>query len=397
MLDLLLPLLLLAALAYVGYLVVGQAPKKLKKDDSVAKEKSKEKLPEKVKKPATKPQAKAPTVAAPSTKHADHPLLAHVLKGHTGPITAATFSPNGRFIATASTDRSVRLTLRESLGAKNPTFKTINLPYDYSTVCSFSSDGKTLGVATADGQNVLLYSKFKTKPEVVGSFPVGHNVLSLLLNDIGDEWMTLLTVGRDDDTDIKCWNTTGTLLQTTSVNQIQNFHGVQSLDNRFIAVAAYTPEVKIYEIQRSKTGAFVKLHKAMALQGHTSGVTDIAFDGSDQKPVNRIVTASKDGTVRVWDINVRYKLEEDPKCIKTFQAPSGHYSTVDITPNGEWIAMTQGSSLFFLDVATMTVRHEVLHAQDDAISRIEFDAAGAELLVQGTTSRVIKVYRVPKA
>ncbi|OQR89501.1 hypothetical protein ACHHYP_06252 [Achlya hypogyna] len=395
MMDTLLPLLLLLALAYAGYLVVGQDAKKpthAKKDESTAKEKATLKEKPAAKRSSAKPQK---PVEAKKHTHVEHELLAHVLKGHTGPITAAAFSPNGRFIATASTDRSVRLTLRESLGSKNPVFKTINLPYDYATAVSFSSDGKTLGVVTADGQTISLFSKFKTKPETIGSFPVGHAVLSLLLNDIGDEWMTLLTVGKDDDTDIKCWNSSGSLLQTVNVNQIQNFHGVQSLDNRFIAVAAYTPEVKIFEILRSKTGTFDKLHKAMALQGHTSGVTDIAFDGSDQKPVNSIVTSSKDGTIRVWDINVRYKLQEDPKCIKSFKAPNGYYATVDITPNGQWIVMSQGTTLFFMEVASMQIRHEIPHAQDDAISRVLVDATGSEVLVQGTSSRIIKVYRVP--
>jgi hypothetical protein len=34
-----------------------------------------------------------------------------------------------------------------------------------------------------------------------------------------------------------------------------------------------------------------------------SRVTGIAFDGSDLLPVNHAVTTSKDGSVRVWDLN----------------------------------------------------------------------------------------------
>ncbi|OQS00280.1 hypothetical protein THRCLA_06066 [Thraustotheca clavata] len=396
MLDAMLPVILLLILLYVGYTLVYKTdePKKERKIHEDTQE-VKEKHVEKPKKHVAKRKNPVETTAPKKQIQAEHPLLVHVLKGHTSAITACAFSPNGRFIATASTDRTVRLTLRESLKSKNPTFKTINLPYDYATACSFSSDGKTLGVVTADGCKVSLYSKFKTKPECITTFPVEHNVLSLLLNDIGEEWMTTLTIGKDDNTEIKCWNTSGHLLQTVNVNQIQNYHGVQSLDNRFIAVAAYTPEVKIFEIQRAKDGSFSKLNKAMGLQGHTSGVTDIAFDGSDFKPVNHIVTSSKDGSIRVWDINVRYKLQEDPKCIKQFQAPSGYYSTVDITPDGKWIAMTQGSALYFLKVATMQICCEIQNAQDDDITRIQFDATGIEIFVQGTTSRIIKVYHLP--
>ncbi|ETW03762.1 hypothetical protein, variant [Aphanomyces invadans] len=309
--------------------------------------------------------ANSADIAKPKQPHVpDHPLLCHVLKGHTGPITSACFSPNGRFIATASTDRTIRLTLRESLGSKNPTFKTINIPYDYATTCTFSSDGKTLGVVTADGQAVMLYHKFKTKPECLHTFPIHHDVASLLLNDVGDKWMTIVTVGRDDDTVVKCWDVDGALLQSTNIHQIQNFHGMQSKDNRFIAVAAFTPEVKIYEIHRKKgTGAFDKMHKVMALQGHTSGVLDVAFDGSDSTPVNHIVTTSKDGSVRVWDINVRYKLEEDPKCIKTYTS-SVVYSTIDVTPNGKLLALGHGQDVTFVRVDSMEVVLSIAHAQE---------------------------------
>ncbi|RHY46063.1 hypothetical protein DYB28_000500 [Aphanomyces astaci] len=185
----------------------------------------------------------------------DHALLSHVLKGHTGPITSACFSPNGRFIATASTDRTIRLTLRESLGSKNPTFKTINIPYDYATTCTFSCDGKTLGAVTADGQAVHMYSKFKAKPELTHTFPIHEHpqgVASLLLNDVGDDWTTVVTVGKDDDTDIRCWAVDGTLLQSTNLNQLQAYHGVQSKDNRFIAVASFTPEVKVQYMSKPR-------------------------------------------------------------------------------------------------------------------------------------------------
>ncbi|CAK4636070.1 hypothetical protein AeMF1_014147 [Aphanomyces euteiches] len=388
----LLAVVILVLLAVAGYLYTRQSPPPpvpARKEEVVAK-------PHEAKKPAKK--AKHPEITShPKAKPLpEHALLAHVLKGHTGAVTGACFSSNGRFIATTSTDRTVRLTLRESLGSKNPVFRTINIPYDYATTCSFSSDGKTLAIVTADGQTVQLFSKFKAKPEMTHSVHIGHDVQSLLLNDIGDDWMTILSVGKDQDTNVKCWNTLGDLLQTTSINQIENFHGVQSRDNRFIAIAAFTPEVKIYEIKRTKDGKFDKFTKVMALQGHKSGVLDVAFDGSDTTPLNHIVTSSKDGTVRLWDINVRYKLEEDPKCIRTFTSDQV-YSAVDITANGKVIALAHGTAVTFLKTENMQVVAEIPNAQEDAITRVEFDALGEELLVQGSGSRIVKVYHTPKS
>ena len=91
-------------------------------------------------------------------------------------------------------------------------------------------------------------------------------------------------------------------------------------------------------------------------------MVDIAFDGSDASPVNRVVTISKDASVRLWDINgasgcfrtcvvevwrnlivfvvgfrtVRYTLQEDPKVLSAFTA-SGEkpFQAVDFAPNGK--------------------------------------------------------------
>ena len=47
------------------------------------------------------------------------------------------------------------------------------------------------------------------------------------------------------------------------------------------------------------------------LQGHKSQVLCLAFSPDSTK----MATASKDGTWRVWNINVRFHQQEDPKCL----------------------------------------------------------------------------------
>ena len=49
----------------------------------------------------------------------------------------------------------------------------------------------------------------------------------------------------------------------------------------------------------------------MELKGHKSQVMSVAFSPDNK----RAVTASKDGTMRVWNIDVRYHLSEDPKTL----------------------------------------------------------------------------------
>jgi WD40 repeat protein len=103
----------------------------------------------------------------------------------------------------------------------------------------------------------------------VKEFSAEHKkeVHSILMNDLG-AYGVLVTCAGDSDTDVKFWDASGKLLQVVNTNQVTNYHCVASKDNRYIAVAAYTPEVKIFEITREKNGVFKKATKIMSLHGH---------------------------------------------------------------------------------------------------------------------------------
>ncbi|TMW56043.1 hypothetical protein Poli38472_008691 [Pythium oligandrum] len=326
----------------------------------------------------------------------DHPWLRHILKGHKYGITAAAYSPNGRFIATSSTDRTVRIYLREALTDPKARPQQISLEYDHVTAMNFSSDGRTLILATVNG-NIKLYQKLKAKPELVTEFAVAHktDVHSVLMNDIG-KWATIVTCASDADTDVKFWSTDGTLLQVVNTNQVTNYHCLGSRDNRYIAVAAYTPEVKILEITREKNGTFKKAHKIMSLQGHRTGVMDLAFNGSDTQPVNRVVTTCKDGSLRLWDINVRYALQEDPKVVKSFSPSSQKaFHSLDMEANAKVIVAARERDLVFLNAANGNEFAVIEHAFEDTIKRVMFSPSGDEVLVLGKNAKHIKIYKTP--
>ena len=51
----------------------------------------------------------------------------------------------------------------------------------------------------------------------------------------------------------------------------------------------------------------------MELKGHKKKVMSVALSPDNR----RAVTVSQDGTLRVWNIDVRYGLSEDPKTVLT--------------------------------------------------------------------------------
>ena len=80
--------------------------------------------------------------------------MSFCFSGHTGPITAISFSENGYYLATAAADASVKLWDLRKL--KN--FKSIALDQDYEIkdVC-FDQSGTYLAVAGTDVRSVHLF------------------------------------------------------------------------------------------------------------------------------------------------------------------------------------------------------------------------------------------------
>lgn len=59
--------------------------------------------------------------------------------------------------------------------------------------------------------------------------------------------------------------------------------------------------VQLWELSWARDKSFTGYTRAMELKGHTSGITCVAFNSA----ATRAATSSKDGTLRVWKLDVR--------------------------------------------------------------------------------------------
>ncbi|RDY04204.1 Transducin beta-like protein 2, partial [Mucuna pruriens] len=124
---------------------------------------------------------------------------------------------------------------------------------------------------------------------------------------------------------------------------------------------------QVWEIVYAKDGSVKEVSRVMQLKGHKSAVTWLCFMPDSEQ----IITASKDGSMRIWNINVRYHLDEDPKTLKVFPIPlhdsSGttlHYDHLSVSPDGKILAATHGSTLQWLCVETGKVLDTAEKAHD---------------------------------
>ncbi|CAM9281350.1 unnamed protein product [Pylaiella littoralis] len=310
-------------------------------------------------------------------------LLVRELKGHTAQVTGVAFSNDGRFVATASEDRTVRITYLDTIKDSSPRYIRLGIPLDHVTALAFSDNNKRLVCATAKSREICFYniptekeSKAGVKPELLKSFPSGHEELitKIILLDV-DRWMVIATCAcGSTETGIRFMNPKGDCLATLDTNQRTNYTMEASADNRFLAVGANMPEVKVLEVSRKRDGEFSQVARAMTLSGvHTKGVHGVSFNPES----TRVVTASIDGSWALWDTSVRYNLDEDPRKME-------HHTSGDLA-NSKYSASALGGADGNGNVVALSSgRHIFFHAVGEGTGR-QVESVGAAHGSSGTT------------
>mmetsp|Transcript_5155 Transcript_5155/g.7844 ORF Transcript_5155/g.7844 Transcript_5155/m.7844 type:complete len:435 (-) Transcript_5155:53-1357(-) len=319
----------------------------------------------------------------------NNPLKAAELKGHTNQVTSVAFSPDGRLVATAARDQAIIITHLDGLGTRGEAkVWRLNIEYDYASAIRFSDNSKRLVAATASGKRLLFFgipnaeqAKKGGKPEQLKDFPTTHTeeITHLLLLDV-EKWMVLVTSAADDDTELKFWNPKGEMVAHVNTNQIENYMIAASPDGRFVGAACHTPEVKLVEVARKRSGEVSAVTKAMTLattgkgskkQGHTNSVAGLAFN----KLSTIAATCCKDGSWFLWDINVSYKLDEDPRLLfQSTLSMNCPYAGIVISHSA-----SGGADIGTLDIALATEDGSLIFhrgSTDDTVETI-VDSTGA--------------------
>ncbi|OIV89767.1 hypothetical protein TanjilG_02899 [Lupinus angustifolius] len=325
-----------------------------------------------------------------------HPLDLNTLKGHGDAVTGICFSPDGRNLATACADGIVRVFKLEDASSKSFKFFRINLPAGgHPTAVAYSDDTSSVVVAshTLSGSTLYMYGEEKPKtsenkpqtklplPEIKWEKHKVHDRKAIITMfaakaSYGSADGSTIIASCSEGTDIILWHgKTGKSVGHVDTNQLKNNMAAISPNGRFIAAAAFTADVKIWEIVYAKDGSAKEVSSVMQLKGHKSAVTWLCFTPNSEQ----IITASKDGTLRIWNINVRYHLDEDPKTLKVFPIPlhdsagtTLHYDRLSISPDAKMLAATHGSTLQWLCVETGKVLDTAEKAHDDDIACISW-------------------------
>ncbi|KXZ48528.1 hypothetical protein GPECTOR_27g699 [Gonium pectorale] len=384
--------------------------------------------------PDLKTLIKAEKVAAkkkstPKEDHlASHELWVNTLKDHGDTVHSLAWSRDGSMLATACEDMTLRLfDLSEDVGAKNQKFKRIrtpripvgvgfgDTPTNLAALLRGAPDAQAaLFAPPAPGSDAYKPASDAAPYEMAWTVTNLHGKETSLagaLVSVPAEaavgrrgFIVALSAKREGK---------GREVAMFEPNALANHDlAVSPRDGRFVAAATFSSDVKIWEMKYSREGEFRGLIKVMNLSGHRSQVACVAlsFDNT------RAATAGKDGMLKIWNIDVRYELSEDPKLVLSIPMPLPEgrvYQHLAFGPPGsDLLAASYEGTISLLSLRTGELLERIA-AHDGPVTAMRWcplprklppppnseGAAGGVGFVLASASRDkrVRLWRAPKA
>lgn len=234
-----------------------------------------------------------PTKEARQSLHralAIQPQLRTFLSGHKSEVWGVAFSPDGRTIASASTDESVILW---DVATRQPRGEPLTGHRAEVWDVAFSPDGKTLASGSSDN-TVILWDVASRKP--LGAPLKGHHnrVWSVTFSPDGK---TLASASWDHT--VMLWDVASRkpIGEPLSGHQHRVSAVAFSPDGKTLATTSWDKTVMLWDVASRKP-------IGEPLQGHQSDAWGVAFspDGAT------LASTSSDNTVILWDVASREKL-----------------------------------------------------------------------------------------
>ncbi|WP_346294108.1 eIF2A-related protein [Sphaerothrix gracilis] len=232
-----------------------------------------------------------------------------------GQVYSVAFSPNGKWLATTSSDATIRLWNIEEQCCVYTLISNIS---GFNFV-AFSPDGKQL-VTRSHDTSVRLWDI--EQQQYVRTF-TGHEawVISVAFSPDGKQFAT-----GSQDTTVRLWDVAQQRCIHIFIGHSKMVRSVAfSPDGKYLATGSNDTTVRLWDVAQQRC-----IHIFI---GHSKMVRSVAFSPDGK----HLATGSNDTTVRLWDV-------AQQRCIHIFIGHSKMVRSVAFSPDGKYLATGSGDT-----------------------------------------------------
>ncbi|UCF90381.1 MAG: PD40 domain-containing protein, partial [Desulfobacterales bacterium] len=285
-----------------------------------------------------------------------------VLRGHGRHVESMAFSPDGAILASGSEDETIRLW---EVGSGNARSVLVNHGGEVRSV-AFSPDGKTLASGSSDS-TIRLWQIESGKELAVLSGHTG-GISSVAFNPDGK----ILTSGS--------WDTTVRLWEVASAKELISLPGhtgyiksvSYSRDGKILASSSTDRTIRLWDVKSGMESA--------VLIGHSSSVNSVVFS-----PDGMILySGSSDQTIRLWEVSEGRE--------RTSRA--GHSLAVNslaFSPNGQVLASGSEDNYIRLWETDSGKERLVLTGHSGAVNSLAFSPDN-KIIASGSDDTTIRLW-----